>query len=66
MEENFTTYKHHYYIHYYNIMYFQKFIFNLNLYFMILNEFEEKKLMKDCSLYIYTLMYICIETFQLK
>jgi len=36
-------------------MYYPRFIFNLNLNFMILSEFE-KKLMEDCSLYIYTLM----------
>jgi hypothetical protein len=36
-------------------MYYQTFIFNLNLNFMILNEFE-KQLMQDCSLYIYALM----------
>ncbi len=55
MEEHFTTYKHHNCHHYYNIIYYQKFIFNLNLNFMILSQFG-KKLMEDYSLHIYTLM----------
>ncbi len=42
MEGYFTTYKHHNNIHYYNIMYYQRFIFNLNSNFMILSEFEKK------------------------
>ncbi len=42
MEEHFTIYKHHNYYHYYNIMYYQMFIFNLNLNFMILSQFETK------------------------
>jgi hypothetical protein len=55
MDEHFTTYKHHNHHHYYNIMYHQRFIFNLNLNFMILSQLE-KELMKNYSLYIYSLM----------
>jgi len=41
IEKHFTIYKHHYYHHYYNIMHYQRFIFNLNLNFMILSQFEK-------------------------
>jgi hypothetical protein len=55
MEKHFTTYKHHNDHHYYNIMYYQRFVFKFNLNFMTLNQFEIF-LIEDCSLYIYTLM----------
>jgi hypothetical protein len=51
MEEHFTTFKHYNHHYYHNIMYHQRFIFNFNLNFIILNEFE-KKIMEYFSLYL--------------
>lgn len=59
MEIFFTTYKHHNHLHYYNIMHCQRFIFNLNLNFMILSQFE-----KLIHMYIYMQMFF--KNFQLK
>jgi len=66
MEEHFTTYKHHNYHHYYNIMYHQRFIFNFNLNFMILNQFEKNIDGRLFFVHIYIILQICIENFQLK
>ncbi len=43
MEEDFTTYKHHSHHHYYNIMCHQRFIFSLNLNFMILVNLKKNR-----------------------
>jgi len=66
MEEHSTTYMCYNHYHYYNIMYYQRFTFNLNLDFIILNQFE-RILMEDYSLFsrfIQSLwlktMYICV------
>jgi peroxiredoxin len=48
MEEHFRTYKHHNHHSYYNITYHQRFIYNSNINFMILSQFE-KALMEDYS-----------------
>jgi hypothetical protein len=65
MKEQFTIYKHYNHHHHYNIMYYQRFIFNLNSNFMILNQFEKKFDGRLFFVHIYINVQICIENLQL-